>query len=96
MAERPHLNRSRYAQPLILIADARRHGVTVLPVDINHSAAHPTLEPQPQPQPATPRPVGLRSSLAWPHCAVSAPTTPTPSPLAAVGPRTIRWRPPCP
>ncbi|MEE1783125.1 error-prone DNA polymerase [Streptomyces sp. SP17BM10] len=30
--------------PLTLIADAKRHGVTVLPVDVNHSAAAPTLE----------------------------------------------------
>ncbi|MGW6913349.1 error-prone DNA polymerase [Kitasatospora sp. NPDC054939] len=33
--------------PLTLIADARRHGVTVLPVDINRSDAAPTLEPVP-------------------------------------------------
>ncbi|MFB7619465.1 error-prone DNA polymerase [Kitasatospora sp. NPDC056181] len=34
-----------FYSPLTLINDARRHGVTVLPVDINHSAGAPTLEP---------------------------------------------------
>ncbi|MFI6849522.1 error-prone DNA polymerase [Kitasatospora sp. NPDC050467] len=36
-----------FYSPLTLIADARRHGVAVLPVDINHSSADPTLEPVP-------------------------------------------------
>ncbi|WP_033354285.1 error-prone DNA polymerase [Kitasatospora aureofaciens] len=36
-----------FYSPLTLIQDARRHGVTVLPADINHSQARPTLEPAP-------------------------------------------------
>ncbi|WP_033818270.1 error-prone DNA polymerase [Kitasatospora sp. MBT63] len=36
-----------FYSPLTLIADARRHGVTVLPADINHSSGAPTLEPAP-------------------------------------------------
>ncbi|MEV7021927.1 error-prone DNA polymerase [Kitasatospora sp. NPDC093558] len=34
-----------FYSPLTLIQDARRHGVTVLPADINTSSAGPTLEP---------------------------------------------------
>ncbi|MEV7775954.1 error-prone DNA polymerase [Kitasatospora sp. NPDC086791] len=34
-----------FYSPLTLIQDVRRRGVTVLPVDINHSRAEPTLEP---------------------------------------------------
>ncbi|MFJ8042411.1 error-prone DNA polymerase [Kitasatospora sp. NPDC096147] len=33
-----------FYSPLSLIADARRHGVTVLPADVNHSHPGPTLE----------------------------------------------------
>ncbi|MET8624636.1 error-prone DNA polymerase [Kitasatospora sp. NPDC004669] len=36
-----------FYSPLTLIQDVRRHGVTVLPADINHSKAQPTLEPAP-------------------------------------------------
>ncbi|MFJ9777206.1 OB-fold nucleic acid binding domain-containing protein [Kitasatospora sp. NPDC101157] len=36
-----------FYSPLTLIADAKRHGVTVLAADINHSQARPTLEPAP-------------------------------------------------
>ncbi|MFB9369925.1 error-prone DNA polymerase [Kitasatospora albolonga] len=36
-----------FYSPLSLIADARRHGVTVLPADVNHSHPGPTLEPVP-------------------------------------------------
>jgi len=40
--------------PQSLVHDARRHGVTVLPVDINQSAADATLEPVAADQPRTP------------------------------------------
>ncbi|MEV7122208.1 error-prone DNA polymerase [Kitasatospora griseola] len=40
-----------FYSPTTLIQDARRHGVTVLPADVNHSAARPTLEPEPEPEP---------------------------------------------
>nr|BFD96318.1 error-prone DNA polymerase DnaE2 [Kitasatospora sp. Xyl93] len=36
-----------FYSPLTLIADAKRHGVTVLPADVNHSSPQPTLEPAP-------------------------------------------------
>ncbi len=36
-----------FYNPTTLIQDARRHGVTVLPADVNHSAAAPGLEPAP-------------------------------------------------
>ncbi|MFJ9518474.1 error-prone DNA polymerase [Kitasatospora sp. NPDC101801] len=41
-----------FYSPLSLIADARRHGVTVLPADVNHSHPAPTLEPVPGTRPA--------------------------------------------
>ncbi|MFJ9460799.1 error-prone DNA polymerase [Kitasatospora sp. NPDC101447] len=51
--------------PLTLIADARRHGVTVLPADINHSTAAPTLEaPAPAPGGAAPARPAIRLGLA--------------------------------
>ncbi|MFJ5068174.1 error-prone DNA polymerase [Kitasatospora sp. NPDC088556] len=36
-----------FYSPNTLIADVRRHGVQVLPTDVNHSQAEPTLEPAP-------------------------------------------------
>ncbi|SDD16947.1 error-prone DNA polymerase [Actinokineospora iranica] len=46
-----------FYSPQSLVADARRHGVTVLGPDINASLAHPTLEPHPtEPAPAEPGP----------------------------------------
>ncbi|MFH8387164.1 error-prone DNA polymerase [Kitasatospora sp. NPDC018058] len=36
-----------FYSPLTLVADAKRHGVKVLPVDVNASGARPTLEPAP-------------------------------------------------
>ncbi|UKZ02885.1 error-prone DNA polymerase (plasmid) [Streptomyces viridifaciens] len=37
-----------FYSPLTLIADAKRHGVTVLPADVNHSSPQPTLQPAPE------------------------------------------------
>ncbi|MFE5587811.1 hypothetical protein [Kitasatospora sp. NPDC056531] len=42
-----------FYSPLTLIQDARRHGATVLPADINHSQARPTLEPVVTPENGT-------------------------------------------
>ncbi|MFB7677757.1 error-prone DNA polymerase [Kitasatospora purpeofusca] len=54
--------------PLTLITDARRHGVTVLPADVNHSAAQPTLEDTPTDAPGggTAVPAGVRRSGGGP------------------------------
>ncbi|MEV0192238.1 error-prone DNA polymerase [Kitasatospora purpeofusca] len=38
-----------FYSPLTLIQDARRHGVTVLPADVNRSSAEPTLEDSAEP-----------------------------------------------
>ncbi|WP_457030505.1 error-prone DNA polymerase [Kitasatospora sp. P5_F3] len=52
-----------FYSPLSLIADARRHGVTVLPADVNHSHPAPTLEAVGEPAVPGARPA-IRLGLA--------------------------------
>ncbi|WP_033825684.1 error-prone DNA polymerase [Kitasatospora sp. MBT63] len=47
-----------FYSPLSLIADVRRHGVRVRGVDVNASAAGPTLEPEPEPSAPPPLTAG--------------------------------------
>ncbi|BFV60087.1 error-prone DNA polymerase [Kitasatospora sp. CMC57] len=53
-----------FYSPLTLIHDARRHGVTVLPADINRSSAAPTLEPVDSTDEAQPARPAIRLGLA--------------------------------
>ncbi|HKS45057.1 MAG TPA: hypothetical protein VJT49_08040 [Amycolatopsis sp.] len=62
-----------FYSPQTLIADARRHGVTTHPPDLNLSLAHPTLEPD---QGSTGG-VAVRLGLARPAATPSSSRAPT-------------------
>jgi len=66
--------------PQSLVADARRHGVTVHGPDVNASLAHATLENH-----------GLQVRLGWARCATSVTTWPSAS--STSGRPTGRMRP---
>ena len=52
--------------PAQIVRDARDHGVTVLPIDVNRSDWDCTLEPEPRPQPPVAPSLGaLGLGLRW-------------------------------
>jgi error-prone DNA polymerase len=73
-----------FYSPNTLVADARRHGVTVLGPDVNASAAKATLQPTPL------QPTGDAQPRQERSCVTSSDEGPTPQPTGDAQPRQAR------